>query len=109
VVRFTPTNTVTAIGTDICQHSVTAAADCYGPIGPLVLVIGTANFNSDGFFSLSFFAQDGKWYYLQYKDVFTNPWSTFVPGMLGTGTILIITDPTNPPLPPIRFYRIMTP
>ena len=47
VVSFTTTNTVTATGMDICQaRIVTAAADCLGPVAPLVLVIGTPTMKS---------------------------------------------------------------
>jgi hypothetical protein len=115
VVSFTTTNTVTATGMDICQSRiVTAAADCLGPIAPLVLVIGTPTINpANGFlvYSLSFPTETGKSYTVQYTDSLTNPTWTDLPGMpvLGTGGIVTITDPTTPPHQPTRFYRIKTP
>jgi hypothetical protein len=114
VVSFTTTNTVTATGMDICQSRiVTAAADCLGPIAPLVLVIGTPTINpANGFlvYSLSFPTETGKSYTVQYTDSLTNPAWTDLPGMPvpGTGGIVTITDPTTPPHQPTRFYRIKT-
>jgi hypothetical protein len=110
VVSFTPTNTVTASGMDICQVPVTAAANC-GCVAPAppVLVIGTPNINSDGFFGLSFLTEQGKSYYVQYKDTLTDPVWTNLPGMPvpGTGGSLTIYDPSPAALHPSRFYRIM--
>jgi uncharacterized repeat protein (TIGR01451 family) len=111
VVSFTPTNTVTVIGTDICKDTVTAAADCFGPVGTLVLVIGTPNVNNDGYFSLTFPTVQGTLYYVQYKDALLDPAWTNLPGMpvTGTGAPWISYDPDPVFLHPSRFYRIMTP
>jgi uncharacterized repeat protein (TIGR01451 family) len=111
VVSFTPTNTVTVIGTDICKDIVTAAADCFGPVGPNTLVIGTPNVNVDGNFSLTFPTVDQKLYYVQYKDALLDPAWINLPGMpvTGTGAPLTISDPDPVVWHPSRFYRIMTP
>jgi hypothetical protein len=109
VVSFTMTNTVTAIGMDICQDSVTAAADCLGPVVPNVLVIGTPTINADGRFGLSFPTVNGESYTVQYKNTLSDPtWTDLVPPgtVSGTGGIVIITDATAPGQPS-RFYRIM--
>jgi uncharacterized repeat protein (TIGR01451 family) len=112
VVSFTPTNTVTAIGMDICQVPVTAAANC-GCVtsAPPVLIIGTPNVNADGFFSLSFPTEKGKSYTVQYKDALTDPtWTDLVPpgSVPGTGGPLTIYDSSPAALHPSRFYRIMS-
>jgi hypothetical protein len=111
VVSFTPTNTVTVIGTDICKDTVTAAADCFGPVGPNTLVIGTPNVNTDGYFSLTFPTVQGTLYYVQYKDTLLDPAWTNLPGMpvTGSGAPLTSYDPDPVVLHPSRFYRIMTP
>jgi hypothetical protein len=109
VVWFTPTNTVTAIGTDICQDSVTAVADCYGPIVPLVVVAGTTNSPTNGFleYSLSFPTQIGRSYYVEYKDALTDPiWLLLLGPLPGDGTTWTLTDSILPGQPS-RFYRIM--
>jgi len=68
VVSFTPTNTVMASGMDICQtRTVTAAANCLGPVVTTELIIGTPKVNSDGFFGLSFPTVNGKSYTVQYR------------------------------------------
>jgi uncharacterized repeat protein (TIGR01451 family) len=112
VVSFTPTNTVTAIGMDICQDSVNAAANC-GCVAsaPPVLVTVTPNVNSDGFFSLSFPTEVGKSYTVQYKDALTDPtWTDLVPpgSVPGTGGPLTIYDSSPAALHPSRFYRVMS-
>jgi uncharacterized repeat protein (TIGR01451 family) len=111
VVSFTPTNTVTVIGWDIGQvQTVAGAANCLGPVTPAPLgpVIGTANVNSDGYFSLFFPTEAGKWYFVQYKNTLTDPAWTDLPGMPvpGTGVPLMIYDPTAAHQPS-RFYRII--
>jgi hypothetical protein len=108
VVRFTPTNTVTAIGTDICQDSVTAAADCYGPIVPLVVVVGKTNNPANGFlmFNLTFPTQSGRSYYVQYKNALTDPiWLLLLGPLPGDGSTWTLTDSILPGQP-TRFYRI---
>jgi hypothetical protein len=109
VIRFTPTNTVMAIGTDICQDSVTAAADCVGPIVPIVLDIGITNGPNGGLMlSLAFPTQSGRSYYVVYKDALTDPdpWIILSGPTAGTGGILTIPEPLDPGQPS-RFYRIM--
>jgi hypothetical protein len=113
-VLFTPTNTVTAVGMDICQVPVTAAANC-GCVAravvpaPLAPVIGTPTV-VNGIFSLAFPTEKGKSYTVQYKNTFTDPVWTDLSGMpvLGTGGNLTITDPTAAGQPS-RFYRVSTP
>jgi uncharacterized repeat protein (TIGR01451 family) len=116
VVSLTTTNTVTAIGWSIptiCQpngQQVTAAADCSGPIGTVVLVIGTPTVNANGLFGLTFPTVKGTLYYVQYKDALTDPTWTNLPGMpvTGTGGPLTSYDPDPAALHPSRFYRIMS-
>jgi hypothetical protein len=108
---LTPTNTVTAIGWSICQpdgQPVTAAADCVGPIIPLVLDIGTTIDPNGGFMlSLSFLTQSGRSYYVEYTDVLIDPiWSILSGPTPGTGGIVTIPEPIDPGQP-ARFYRIM--
>jgi uncharacterized repeat protein (TIGR01451 family) len=106
-VSFTPTNTVTVSGMDVCQgRTVVAAADCVGLVVPLV--ISAPAINSDGFFGLSIPTKEGQSYTVQYKNTLDDPAWTGLPGMpvSGTGGILIITDP-NAAVQPTRFYRIM--
>ena len=108
VVSFTSTNTVTAIGMDICQDSVTAVADCYGPITPLVVVVGTTNNPTNGFlqYSLTFPTQSGRSYYVEYKDALTDPiWLLLMGPLPGDGTTWTLTDSIVPGHP-MRFYRI---
>ena len=109
VVRFTPTNTVTAIGMDNCQDSVTAVADCYGPITPLVVDVGTTNNPTNGFLqnTLTFPTQRGRSYTVEYKDALTDPiWLILLGPLPGDDTTWTLTDPTVPPHQPMRFYRI---
>ena len=112
VVSFTPTNTVTATGMDILLVSnVTASANCIGPVAPAVTpVIGTSRMDINGSFSLAFPTEKGNSYTLQYKNTFTDPTWTNLPGMPvpGTGGILTITDPTAAGQPS-RFYRVTSP
>ena len=112
VVSFTTSNTVTAFGTDICQDQlVTAAADCIGPIIPIVLVVGTTNSPNGGglLFTLSFPSQSGRSYIVQYKDTLLDlNWTDLIPpgSVTGSGGIVTITDPSPAALHPTRFYRI---
>jgi hypothetical protein len=113
VVSFTTTNTVTAFGWSICQpngQQVTAAADCFGPIGTIGLVIGTTNGPNGGLlFTLSFPTQSGRSYIVQYKDTLLDlNWNDLIPpgSVTGNGGIMIITDPSPAALHPTRFYRI---
>jgi uncharacterized repeat protein (TIGR01451 family) len=114
VVSLTTTNTVRAFGWSICQspndQPVTAAADCSGPIGTVVLVIGTPTVNSDGFFGLTFPTVAGTLYWVQYKDALTDPAWTNLPGMplTGAGGPWTSYDPSPAALHPSRFYRIMS-
>jgi hypothetical protein len=111
VVSFTPTNTVTVIGTDLCLDTVTAAADCFGPVGPNTLVIGTPNVNNDGYFSLTFHTEGGKLYTVQYKDTLLDPAWTNLPGWVslpGNNLTWTFMDSDRAALHPTRFYRIMS-
>jgi hypothetical protein len=111
VVLFTPTNTVTAVGMDICQaRTVVAAANCIESVvpAPLVPVIGAPTM-VNGIFSLSFPTEIGKSYTVQCKNTLTDPTWTNLPNMpvSGTGGNLSITNPTA--AQPSRFYRVFTP
>jgi uncharacterized repeat protein (TIGR01451 family) len=110
VVSFTPANTVTATGWDIGQaQTVAFAANCLGPVtpAPLVPVIGTPTIIGAGYFSLSFPTENGKWYFVQYKNTLTDPaWTDLGPAVAGTGWPLMIYDPTAAHQPS-RFYRII--
>ena len=113
VVSLTPTNTVWAIGWDICQDGqpVTAAWNCLGPVTPpsTVLVIGTPTVNSDGFFGLSFPTVVGESYIVQYKNTLLDPsWITLYGPFLGDGTTWTIPDPSPAALNPTRFYRVVS-
>jgi uncharacterized repeat protein (TIGR01451 family) len=113
VVSLTTTNTVTAYGWSICQPNgqpVTAAANCSGSIGTVVLVIGTPTVNSDGFFGLTFPTVAGTLYWVQYKDTLLDSAWTNLPGMPVTGTGAPWTSYDSDPaaLHPSRFYRIMS-
>jgi hypothetical protein len=113
VVGLTTTNTVTAIGWSICQPNgqpVTAAANCSGPIGTIVLVIGTPTVNSDGFFGLTFPTVAGTLYWVQYKDTLLDSAWTNLPGMPVTGTGAPWTSYDSDPaaLHPSRFYRVVS-
>ena len=113
VVSFTTTNTVTATGIDICEgRTAAAAADCIGPVPtpldlaevqplPAVRALASAN----GAFKLSFPAQDGKSYTVQYKNNLTDPVWTTLQTVVGTGGSVIVTDPESA-REPTRFYRV---
>jgi hypothetical protein len=111
LVSFTPTNTVTAIGMDVCQAgTVTAAANCLGPIAhtavsslqPLISVPLLVH----GVFSLSLPTVTGESYILQFKNVLTDPAWTDLQTVPGTGGNLSFTNPI-PAGQMTRFYRIM--
>ena len=101
-------NTVTARGTDTCEgRTVTAAADCSGPVAPSAsLVTGTPTM-ANGVFSLSFPTENGKSYTVQYKNALTDPTWTELETVAGTGGTLSITDAAAAHQP-TRFYRIMS-
>ena len=108
-ISFTPTNTVTVSGLDLCQgRTVVATADCTGMVIPLI--ISAPAINSDGFFGLSIPTREGQSYTVQYKNTLNDPAWTDLPGMpvSGTGGILIIMDP-NAAVQPMRFYRVSMP
>jgi hypothetical protein len=116
VVTFTPTNTVTATGMDICQgRTVAAAADCSGPVAPPVQsnppgqpfapAIGLTTM-SNGFVHLSFPTESGRWYTVQYKDALSDPAWTDLETVVGTGGDLPILD-ADAAQRPARFYRIL--
>ncbi len=112
VISYTTTNVVIATGIDICQsRTVSAAADCLGPLVPTVLIINQPKVNSDGFYSLCFPTDGWKWYTVQYKDSLLDPaWTDLVPpgSVAGTGGPMTIIDPSPAALHPTRFYRIMS-
>jgi uncharacterized repeat protein (TIGR01451 family) len=109
LVSFTPTNTVRAVGMDICQaRTVSAAADCSGPIvtppsTPVPVVPTMAN----GTFSLSFLTETGKSYTVQYKNALNDPIWTNLETVVGTGGILTVSDALATQRP-TRFYRVLS-
>ena len=108
IVSFTPTNTVSVTGVDTCQsRTVSAAADCFGPItlGFSVRVIGEPAL-AGGFFRMAFPTTTGESYTLQYKTNLTDPTWLNLQTLPGTGGTLVITNSTA--IPPSRFFRIMT-
>jgi hypothetical protein len=112
LVTFTPTNTVTAIGMDICVgRTVVAAANCLGPIALIVnkpvAPLISAPTMAPGSFNLSILTQSGKLYTVQYKSKLTDPTWTSLQTVVGTGGLLIITNPASSQQPS-RFYRIMS-
>ena len=117
VFLFTPTNTVTAIGTDICQaRTVTAAANCLGPVtpGPLfVLPLSAAAPDVsmaamvNGQFMLSFLTEKGKNFTVQFKDALSDPVWTDLETVVGTGTKRSVLD-MDAGQHPARFYRTLS-
>jgi hypothetical protein len=106
-VVFTPTNTVMAIGMDACSGTVTAAANCLGPVVSAVVVEMTgAPTLSGGVFSLALPTQNGVLYIVQYKDSLSDPTWTDLETVTGTGGILSITDPAAGQQAE-RFYRVI--
>ena len=105
VVTFTPTNTVTAMGVDMCQsRTVSAAANCAGPVqlAYSTMVVNDATLLS-GFFRMSIPTVTGESYTVQYKNKLTDPVWTDLQTVAGTGGTLIITNPTTGQ--PSRFFR----
>jgi len=105
------TNTVTATGTDTCQaRTVTARANCSGPLQAVQPVIGGPGVPairfSNGSFGLSFATEAGMTYNVQFKNSLSDPTWTTLPNMpaIGTGGPLTITDSAGGP--PIRYYRV---
>jgi hypothetical protein len=112
LVTFTPTNAVTTIGMDICVgRTVVAAATCLGPIALVVkepqAPLISAPIMAPGSFNLSILTQSGKLYTVQYKIKLTDLTWTNLQTVVGTGGLLIITNPASLQQPS-RFYRIMT-
>ena len=106
VVMFTPTNTVSAMGVDLCQsRTVSAAANCSGPIllGFSTRIVTDASMLS-GFFRMSIPTLTGESYTVQYKNKLTDPVWTDLQTVAGTGGTLIITNATTGQ--PSRFFRI---
>jgi uncharacterized repeat protein (TIGR01451 family) len=120
LVTFSATNTVSAVGMDICQgRTVVAAANCAGavdpttvflllvpPVPPLVPVINGPTTLSTGAFNLSFPTEIGKWYTVQFKHALSDPAWTDLEIVVGTGASLPIID-TAASLHPARFYRVI--
>jgi uncharacterized repeat protein (TIGR01451 family) len=108
LVTFTPTNTVTAIGVDVCQNrTVGAAANC---LGPIPATTGTGQLVSkptvvNGAFSLTFLTAIGETYTLEYKTEITDPTWTPLQVVPGNGSSQTLTD-LSAAGHPTRFYRI---
>jgi len=111
IISFTPTNTVMAIGLDVCANTtVTAAADCMGPVAHLVVQPSQPLLNysslTNGIFTLTLPTQSGQSYILQYKNNLSDPNWTSLQTVPGTGGDLLLTNPL-PAGQMTRFYRIM--
>ncbi|GDY22277.1 hypothetical protein LBMAG56_36240 [Verrucomicrobiota bacterium] len=107
IVTFTPTNTVMAVGTDICQaRTVTATANCPGTTGlapapvirPPTVVAGSLN--------LQIPTESGVSYTVQYKNCLSDPVWTDLETVVGSGGILGILDAAAA-RQPMRFYRVI--
>ncbi len=97
-----PTDTVTASGTDICQgYTVTATANCSGPVGPLIVSSVTL---ANGTATVTWTAKPGVTYRLQCASDYQN-W-TNVPGdVTASGNTASKNDAVGSTKQ--RFYRVM--
>ena len=108
LVVFTPTNTVTAIGMDICQEqTVTAAANCLGPVSSALIAptFGVAAVIANGSFGLSFHSLNGILYTVQYNNTLDPATWTDLETVVGTGGSMTIKDGIVSQRP-MRFYRV---
>ncbi|HSH93037.1 MAG TPA: hypothetical protein VK968_02750, partial [Roseimicrobium sp.] len=105
---FTSTNTLTAVGMDVCQSRVVvAAADCLGSVTPPAPAPVMAIFMvPGGSFSTTFLSQAGTVYTIQYKNDLNDPVWTDLQVVTGTGGLMTINDPSAVGLP-MRFYRML--
>jgi uncharacterized repeat protein (TIGR01451 family) len=117
VVLFTPTNTVTAVGIDICQaRTVTAAANCLGPVAASPLPVLPMSLNgpalsmstrASGHFTLNVPTEIGKTYTVQFKNALSDPAWTDLETVEGTGDKLPVLD-MDAAQHPTRFYRVVS-
>jgi uncharacterized repeat protein (TIGR01451 family) len=98
------TDTVTASGTDICQgRTVTATANCFGPVGPLIVSSVTI---ANGTATVTWMAKSGVTYRLQCASNNQNSVWINVPGdVTATGDTASKNDAVGSTKQ--RFYRIM--
>jgi uncharacterized repeat protein (TIGR01451 family) len=108
VVSYTPTNTVRTTGMDICQaRTVTAAADCQGPVAsPSSPSMTTGPATGEGEFTLSFPTTNGETYTVQYKNALGDSTWTDLETVTGTGGVIQIIDEDSQ-VQPSRFYRVI--
>ena len=92
----------------IVNGNLTIGASLPPPVAPYVAIQRLA-----GTMRLSFPAETGRSYTIQWNDDLTPPWTTITPSLTGsTGTTLHWTDDgtktgTSPALVPKRFYRVL--
>jgi hypothetical protein len=98
------TDTVTASGTDICQgRTVTATANCFGPVGPLIVNSVTI---ANGTATVTWMAKSGVTYRLQCASNNQNSGWINVPGdVTATGDTASKNDAVGSTKQ--RFYRVM--
>ena len=109
-VTFTTTNTVMAVGMDLCQgRTVSAAANCLGPVTPPLAQTPAPLISLPqmvaGSFRLTFPTVSGQSYTLQFKDSLANPVWLDGQTFMGTGGSITATNATGMPQP-AGFYRI---
>ena len=110
VITFTPTNTVLAFGTGLCHtNTVSAAADCLGPVAT-GFSTPVSNFTvrnaANGLCSISIQLEQGRQVTVQYKDSLNDPNWIDLQTVTGTGTGMLIDDPTASKRS-LRFYRVV--
>jgi hypothetical protein len=103
----TTTDIVTATGIDDCQaRTVTAKADCNGPLTSSGPVLGTVS-SANGTVTLGSSATPGVTYALQYSTSLVKPiWITLPGTVTATGTSVTFTDSVGAGTQ--RFYRVIT-
>ena len=115
VVNSSRTDTVLAVGIDICQtRTVTAAANCLGPVDPSTLAIlpplaGPAislPAFANGQFPLSFPTENGTSYTVQFKNDLSDPVWTDLQTLVGNGGNLPVMD-AEAAQHQARYYRIL--
>ena len=98
------TDTVTASGTDICQgRTVTATANCFGPVGPLIVSSVTI---ANGTATVTWMAKSGVTYRLQWASNNQNSvWNNAPGDVTATGDTASKNDAVGSAKQ--RFYRVM--
>jgi hypothetical protein len=98
------TDTVTASGADICQgRTVTATANCFGPVGPLIVSSVTI---ANGTATVTWMAKSGVTYRLQWASNNQNSvWNNAPGDVTATGDTASKNDAVGSAKQ--RFYRVM--